>query len=645
MTLNPQIVPALARALEKKGFTTLTEVQDAVLAPDADGADLLVSAQTGSGKTVAFGMAIAPTLLGEQDAFTRAGAPLALVVAPTRELALQVQRELIWLYGDARGKIASCVGGMDARAERRALERGSHIVVGTPGRLRDHIERGALDMSALRAVVLDEADEMLDFGFREDLEFILDTAPAERRTLMFSATVPPAIAKLATKYQKNALRLSTASERQQHVDIEYLAMAVAPSDRENAIINILRYYDAESALVFCATREGVNRTASRLGNRGFSVVALSGELSQNERTHALQAMRDGRARVCIATDVASRGIDLPGLELVVHADLPVNGEVLLHRSGRTGRAGRKGTCLLIVPHTRRSHANRLLRAAKVKAEWAPPPSLEDVQAKDRERLLSDPALTATYNDDALAAARELLERHGAEQVAAAFLDRRLSDLPVAEELLDAPGMPEATGKREFAKKQRDPFVNGVWFRLTAGRKHRAEPRWLLPLICRLGHVTKKDVGSIEVGEKESRFEISAAAADRFMAALAESGGGEKSIRIMRDDGKGEDLTPARDAPARPARTKSAPAKPRPPKPERPKPAAPKVAPIAEAPPPATAVEAKPWKKKTGKTGPKPAPGAKRTKKPRWNADQKKAAKLDGDKPLKRAKKKKRKKSD
>ena len=190
MTLPTTIPAPLARALEKKGYESLTEVQTAVLADGLSDADLLVSAQTGSGKTAAFGMAIASTILGEGDSFDFAAAPLALVVAPTRELALQVQRELEWLYGEAYGRIASCVGGMDPRTERRALQRGCHVVVGTPGRLRDHIERGALDMSALRAVVLDEADEMLDFGFREDLEFILDSAPADRRTLLFSATVP-----------------------------------------------------------------------------------------------------------------------------------------------------------------------------------------------------------------------------------------------------------------------------------------------------------------------------------------------------------------------------------------------------------------------------------------------------------------------
>ena len=183
-------------------------------------------------------------------------APLALVIAPTRELALQVQRELAWLYADAGARIASAVGGMDPRAERRAMERGAHIIVGTPGRLKDHIERGALDLSAIRAIVLDEADEMLDFGFREDLEFILGSAPQERRTLLFSATVSKEIARIAQTYQSDALRISTISHGSQHADIAYVVHAVAPRDRENAVINVLRYHGAPRALVFLRYARG-----------------------------------------------------------------------------------------------------------------------------------------------------------------------------------------------------------------------------------------------------------------------------------------------------------------------------------------------------------------------------------------------------
>ena len=216
MTALERIHPALTQALTKRGYEKLTPVQDAVLDSALEARDLLVSAQTGSGKTVAFGLACAPTLLGEAERFDRNSQPLALVIAPTRELALQVKRELEWLYAMSGASVISCVGGMDMRTERRALEKGAHIVVGTPGRLRDHIERGYFDTSALRAVVLDEADEMLDMGFRDELEYILETTPKTRRTLMFSATVPKSITGMAKRYQNNAARVSTKEEEKQH---------------------------------------------------------------------------------------------------------------------------------------------------------------------------------------------------------------------------------------------------------------------------------------------------------------------------------------------------------------------------------------------------------------------------------------------
>ena len=281
----PHINPSLERALADRGYAEPTPVQAAVLQPEAADRDLIVSAQTGSGKTVAYGLALASTLLGGDERFGPPAEPLALVIAPTRELALQVQRELIWLYGPAGARVASCVGGMDVRREARALADGCHVVVGTPGRLRDHLERGRLDTSRLRGVVLDEADEMLDLGFREDLGFILDAAPASRRTLLFSATIPRDIATLARRYQRDAFRIDTVDQSRPHGDIEYRAVRIAPNEVEHAIVNVLRFYEARGAMIFCHTREAVKRLHGSLVERGFSAVALSGELTQSERTH------------------------------------------------------------------------------------------------------------------------------------------------------------------------------------------------------------------------------------------------------------------------------------------------------------------------------------------------------------------------
>ncbi len=436
----PSVHPALGRALGARGYSTPTAVQLAVLEADT-GRDLLVSAQTGSGKTVAFGLAIAPTLLGEAERLPPAAEPLALVIAPTRELAMQVQRELDWLYKDTGARVVTCVGGMDGRAEARQLAQGAHIVVGTPGRLRDHLERHRLDLGKLAAVVLDEADEMLDLGFREDLEFILDATPESRQTLLFSATMPREIETLARSYQRDAARIETMRRNEQHADIEYRAIRVAPNDIENAVVNVLRLHEMPAALVFCSTREAVKRLHMRLVERGFSAVALSGELTQSERTHALQALRDGRARVLVATDVAARGLDLPALGLVIHADLPHDAETLLHRSGRTGRAGNKGLCTLIVPYNRRRKADALLAGAKLKVTWSPAPSAEEIRARDQERFLASSIFTDAATEEDIKLADALKAGRTADEIALALVRAHRAQLPAPEDLAEDTGPP------------------------------------------------------------------------------------------------------------------------------------------------------------------------------------------------------------
>ncbi len=529
----PTTHPALERALTARAYNEPTSVQSAVLAEDAAGRDLLVSAQTGSGKTVAFGLAMAATLLGDAETFERAAEPLALIIAPTRELAMQVHAELSWLYAEAGARVISCVGGMDARAEQRQLNMGAHIVVGTPGRLRDHLERGRLDISALRAVVLDEADEMLDLGFREDLEFILDATPKSRRTLLFSATIANEIATLARTYQQNALRIDTQVRNQAHGDIEYRAVRVAPTDVDNAIVNLLRFYEARAAIIFCHTREAVRHLHASLSERGFAAVALSGELSQSERTHALQALRDGRARVCVATDVAARGLDLPDLSLVIHADLPREKATLLHRSGRTGRAGRKGICALMVPFPRRRQLERLLALANIKAIWQDPPKAEEIRARDQERMLDEPFLKEETSPEDLTLAKTLLESRSAEDIAAALIRLYRVRLPSPEDLFDAPDFTDRRferGDRDQAERpERAPREIGPvsWFRLDVGRENNADPKWLIPLICRRGHITKREIGFIKIFDRETKFEIIAEVADRFQAAIAKSSGNEE----------------------------------------------------------------------------------------------------------------------
>ncbi len=575
----PSPHPALGRALAARDYSVPTAVQLAVLEPEAVARDMLVSAQTGSGKTVAFGLAIARTLLDTSERFERAADPMAMIIAPTRELAMQVQQELVWLFAETGARIVTCVGGMDARTEARELETGAHIVVGTPGRLRDHLERRRLRLAGLKTIVLDEADEMLDLGFREDLEVILDATPATRQTLLFSATMPRDIEALAQRYQRDAKRIETIRRDEQHADIDYRALRVAPHDIEHAVVNVLRYHEMRATLVFCATRESVKRLHARLTERGFSAVALSGELSQSERTHALQAVRDGRARVLVATDVAARGLDLPDLALVIHADLPNDGETLLHRSGRTGRAGRKGICLLIVPYNRRRKAEVLLGSSKVKVTWVAAPTADEIRARDQERFLADRLFTDPATEDDAALARGLQAARSADEIALALVRMQRAQLPAPEDLAEDTGPPRredrtSTGRNYVRRDRpgldrnapdrgereggnRNDAVNGlahsppprqrwkrdsrpgagdaigtdrepraprahrddaremVWFRLNIGRDRNADPRWLLPLICRAGNVSKAEIGAIKIYDRDTRFQIVAEFAEQF----------------------------------------------------------------------------------------------------------------------------------
>jgi len=527
--------PLLSEALAARGYAAPTPVQAQVIQPEAIGRDLIVSAQTGSGKTVAFGLAMAGELLNDESRIVPSREPLALIIAPTRELALQVSRELMWLYGQAGARIATCVGGMDASKERRNLSYGAHIVVGTPGRLRDHLERGALDLSALRVAVLDEADEMLDMGFRDDLETILDGSPSERRTLLFSATIPKPIVALAKRYQRDALRISTVGEDRGHGDIAYQAVTVAPSDIEHAVINLLRFHEAETAILFCATRDNVRHLHATLVERGFSAVALSGEHSQNERNAALQALRDRRARVCVATDVAARGIDLPSVTLVVHVELPRDAEALQHRSGRTGRAGKKGTAVLIVPYPRRRRTEQMLQHARIQCEWIQAPTAEMIRANDRERLIAALLAPVETDDEDMLLAERLLAEKTPQEIAAALVHAHRAAMPQAEEMIEQ--TPEARRAAQ-QEKHRPGFDDVVWFRMDIGRRQNADPRWILPLICRRGGITKNEVGAIRIAPDETAFQIPRALVAKFTAAVARTAteeGGE-DVRIEQSPG-------------------------------------------------------------------------------------------------------------
>ncbi|WP_376099612.1 DEAD/DEAH box helicase [Roseomonas sp. CCTCC AB2023176] len=568
----PSLPAPLAEALTARGYAEPTPVQSAVLAEGTAGRDLLVSARTGSGKTVAYGLALAPDLLGDAARLPAPGDPLALVIAPTRELALQVRSELAWLFAQAGGRVAQAVGGMDPVAERRAFQQGTHFIVGTPGRMRDHIERGNIRAGNVRAVVLDEADEMLDLGFRDELEAILAALPETRRTLMFSATVPRPIATLAKTFQKDALRIEASSADEPHGDIAHRAYLVAPQDLERAVVNTLRLEDAPLSMVFCATRAAVARLHGNLSERGFRAVALSGELTQAERTRAIADLRDGRARVCVATDVAARGLDLPELDLVIHAELPRDPETFQHRSGRTGRAGRKGTSVLLVPLSRRRTAERLLGTARITAEWSPAPTAEAVRGRDADRLAEKAAalIAEGIAEEDLPVARRLIpdaaEGDPRLPLAAALVNVLRAPLPAPEELAEVSTRPARRDPREAGPHDApdgrgapgEHGDGGVWFHLDIGRAGKADPKWLLPVLCRRGDVSRAEIGRIRILAQETQFEVAPWAAAHFAEAIRRPAGGEDARMRIEPMGAVPHAAPRPRPAARPASGRAAP---------------------------------------------------------------------------------------
>ncbi len=545
---------ALASALAARGYETATPVQAAVLDPALAGRDLLVSSQTGSGKTVAFGTLIAQSLAPRGDG-PESKLPRALVVAPTRELAAQVQRELQWLFTGTHSRLATFTGGTPVGGDISRLRRGVDLAVGTPGRLVDLHKQGALDLSAIEVMVLDEADEMLDMGFKEDLEYVLAASPPARRTLLFSATLPREIAKLAATYQREAVRVDArvGGEGAAHADIRYVAHLVRPQDRRAAVVNVLLGAGDSRAIVFCRTREGVADLHEGLVLHGLRATAISGDRAQGERNRALETLRSGNAQVLVATNVAARGLDLPDVDLIVHADLPENADALTHRSGRTGRAGKKGVSVLIADLRERAKAERLLASARLKAPWTPAPSPEQVRRKLEDRFLATlleearpvteaqaegapPAADLPGRKEVAGSLEDRLRASVPERVLIALLlEREMNRLPRALPLIpvdlarreagSGPARPREParlhGGSPPARGGRPSLSGPVIFRVNLGTEAKAEPGWLLPLICRRGGVTRQVVGAIRVGPRSSTFEIAAEAAPAFARAAAQ----------------------------------------------------------------------------------------------------------------------------
>ncbi len=527
-------VPALlAHAIRQRGFTELTSVQRAVLNAESDGRDLRITSQTGSGKTVAIGLALAQELAeGSEDA-NRSG-PSVLVLVPTRELAMQVRDELSWLFAGVRGlAIEVVMGGTSLGLERRALARRPQVVVGTPGRTLDHLKAGGFVGDGVGHVVLDESDRMLDMGFREELEAILERLPKQRRTHLVSATFPGPVRKLADRFQRAPLHIEGTRLGAANVDIEHVAHVIDRRESYAALVNWLLLNESGRCLIFVERRVDASSLAAKLSGDGFPVQSFSGELPQAQRTRTLNAFRDGTIRTLVSTDVAARGIDVPNIELVIHVDPPRDADGYVHRSGRTGRAGRAGRSVMFVPPRAQRQVARLLEMARIEANWRPAPNAHKVRKQLRrgfrqeihQRLAAEEGPTQQQIDYA----KGLLEGRDPAAVVALLLE--MAQPTPAREPMDV--RERAVHAVPAANEAAAAAAGFVRFTINWGERDGAAANRLLGHACRRGQIRGHQVGAIEIGPSESSFDVNASIAGRFEKAVRRPDARDPKLRITR----------------------------------------------------------------------------------------------------------------
>lgn len=577
-TVEPATWPSwLSEAFAERGFEALTPIQNAVLAIEEPKRDLRLLSATGSGKTVAVAIALGQTLAppvestsnvclsddeeassATTDAASKQAAPparqvqqptpaannkhdlapgtampRALVLAPTRELAAQLRRELAWLYRSLNVEVALVVGGGAYRTELRALARRPQVLVATPGRLLDHMNRGSVRLDATEVVAMDEADRLLELGFKDDLDAILTTCPTERRTLLISATFSHAVEQLARTHQHNPLRVEGTPTNQPHADIEHVVHVIHGRDQLAAITNLLLLGGDDRCLLFVTTRAQVTDLVQALQDKQFQVGGLSGDMGQTERTRTLQAFRRGQVRILVATDVAARGIDVQDVRLVIHAYPPRDAEGLIHRSGRTGRAGQQGRSVQLVTASDTARLQRLFRSAGLNAKVEPVPNAAAIRTAQNARLLSRLDASSETEETDRALAQDLLERYEATELIARLLGEVQQGLPCTPEVVQ----PVTSGKRHAGPRPGGSLQDGQFpgapqtFELSYGKRRGATPERVMAMVCRRGRIQRRDVGNIEIGDRVTRVEISADKAEHFAHAAGRRDHRDRDIHI------------------------------------------------------------------------------------------------------------------
>ncbi|MEO9329964.1 DEAD/DEAH box helicase [Gordonia aurantiaca] len=524
------IDPRVRAAITDVGYETPSPIQAATIPPLMDGRDVVGLAQTGTGKTAAFAIPI----LSRLD--TSARTPQALILAPTRELALQVS-EAFGRYSAhmPEVKVLPIYGGQSYGVQLAGLRRGAQVIVGTPGRVIDHLDRKTLDISNLEFLVLDEADEMLTMGFAEDVERILAETPDTKQVALFSATMPSAIRRLAQRYLNSPEEITVKSKTATAQNITQRYLQVSHHRKLDALTRFLEVEEFDAMIVFVRTKQATEELAEKLRARGLSAVAINGDLAQAQRERTINQLKNGSIDILVATDVAARGLDVDRISHVVNYDIPHDTESYVHRIGRTGRAGRSGNALLFVSPRERHLLRAIERATRQELTEIDLPSVDDVNAQRVAKFAE--SITQNLSSEHLDLFRGLVENYAREH------DVAMADIAAALALetrdggfLMAPDPPESERPARRERAPRRPGASFATYRIAVGRKHKVSPGAIVGAIANEGGLTRGDFGNISIRDDFSLVELPDDLDNETLSLLRHTKIGKNPIDIRKDLG-------------------------------------------------------------------------------------------------------------
>jgi ATP-dependent RNA helicase DeaD len=548
------------QAVLEKGYTVPTPIQAQIIPEMLAGRDVLAQSQTGTGKTAAFALPILSRIDVNQSRTQ------VLVLAPTRELAIQVAKSFS-SYGARLPQlsVAAIYGGQDYEPQLKQLRRGAHVVVGTPGRVIDHIRRGTLDLNSIHTLVLDEADEMLNMGFLEDVEFVLEQAPAERQVALFSATLPEPIREISKRYLQDPAKITIKQTTETAAPIRQRAVFVSPREKLDVLKRFLEAEQTDGVIVFTKTKEATLIVADKLVHEGIKAVALNGDMPQRTRERTIENFRTGNLDVLVATDVAARGLDVQRVSHVFNFDLPHDSESYVHRIGRTGRAGRKGDAIIFLTHAQRGKLRLIERVAKQTIEVVDPPTVADINARRVERfcqrldqvietrnLTVFKDLIASYAEqsgqplDMIAAALAQISQQGRPFLLKARTPAETRDRAENRDRTESGreasrdgGRPERRGKREFGP----PAAGMVRYRIQVGHRDQVKPGNIVGAVANEAGIDGEFIGPIRIYDAYSTVDLPAGMPPEIFQSLQATRIVGKPLRISVERDRGDKSRP------------------------------------------------------------------------------------------------------